>query len=1079
MKRSRRLEFSRAVEVKWICLFLAVAGAGFGDTPHKPVSVADQKAMVEQKAKAELLSLPLSFEANRGQTDRAVKFLSRGSGYALFLTADSAVFKLRSSRKGSSAAVVRMKLAGANSGAEIDGAEALPGTVNYFMGNDPNRWTTGIPTFGKVNYRQVYRGIDLVYYGTGRQLEYDFIVAPGSDPKQIALEFAGARPTFGADGDLLLTLDGAPLILRKPVVYQVEEKGNRSVVAASYKLNGDRVQFRLGKYDHKRALVIDPVLVYLTYLGGSLSSVVGNTTYGGNPTQSAVVDATGNVYVTGYTQSTDFPVLNAIQAANTANGYKGFITKLNPAGSQLVYSTYIGGSVFGDGTGTEPYAIAVDSSGNAYIAGFTNSPKFPATAGAYQTACGFVGTNGMSNCPGAQSAFLTKLSPTGGLVYSTFFGHSNETAVAVAVDSHGQAYIAGDTVDQCTALSGGNAVGPAVCFPTTANAVLPGSTFNTTLNPNNFNQGSAFISVFDAAGANLLYSSLFGGNGNQAQGNGHPTYGSGVAVDASGYFYLVGTTGSNQLPVTPGAFQTTYYGNPTPGFSTATRGFVAKFKPISSGASLLYTTYLGGTDPTQLAYQDFVAGIAADAAGNAYVSGNASYDFPVTAGAYDTTPCPYTLCENRNFLAKLNPTGSALVWATFVGNMTRPDLSAADTISPPRLDAQGNVYVSGNAGDNTEVPLLNPLQPANGFGGAYVTEYNPTASAINFSTVIYGPASNGGIFDRGVDVDAQGNMYVAGYTSQPSLPTTAGAFQTAINGTGTTDGFIAKIQPSASVPAITASGGVGSGASFQAGIVPNSWISIVGSNLSSQTDNWTNAVVNGALPTSLDGVKVSIGGLPAYIELHQPWTDQRAGSQRGDRQRIGHGNQFVGSQFTGHGCCAGVPAGLLPMGQLRRRDQSGLQPGRQERHFPRCDHRAGQARRYHHPLGNRFRPDDSLHTGRCRGAFRNHLQHGEPGDRHSRRRYGYRLGRCLGTRVGRAVSGSDHNSHHAGERRLPRRGDRRGRAVTFEHSHHGAAISPEHDQSGHTRHSRVGRKDLTGAAGANLTSGCPSTCCRT
>lgn len=332
----------------------------------------------------------------------------------------------------------------------------------------------------------------------------------------------------------------------------------------------------------------------------------------------------------------------------------------------------------------------------------------------------------------------------------------------------------------------------------------------------------------------------------------------------------MGTTGSNQLPVTPGAFQTTYYGNPTPGFSTATRGFVAKFKPISSGASLLYATYLGGTDPTQLAYQDFVAGIAADAAGNAYVSGNASYDFPVTAGAYDTTPCPYTLCENRNFLAKLNPTGSALVWATFVGNMTRPDLSAADTISPPRLDAQGNVYVSGNAGDNTEVPLLNPLQPANGFGGAYVTEYNPTASAINFSTVIYGPASNGGIFDRSVDVDAQGNMYVAGYTSQPSLPTTAGAFQTAINGTGTTDGFIAKIQPSASVPAITASGGVGSGASFQAGIVPNSWISIVGSNLSSQTDNWTNAVVNGALPTSLDGVKVSIGGLPAYIEFISP-----------------------------------------------------------------------------------------------------------------------------------------------------------------------------------------------------------------
>lgn len=153
----------------------------------------------------------------------------------------------------------------------------------------------------------------------------------------------------------------------------------------------------------------------------------------------------------------------------------------------------------------------------------------------------------------------------------------------------------------------------------------------------------------------------------------------------------MGTTGSNELPVTKGAFQTTYYGNPNPGYSTATRGFVAKFTPVKSGASLFYTTYLGGTDPTQLAYQDFVSGIAVDAAGDAYVSGNASYDFPVTAGAYDTAPCSYTLCENRNFLAKLNPAGSALVWATFVGNATNPTQSAADTISPPRLDSSGNV----------------------------------------------------------------------------------------------------------------------------------------------------------------------------------------------------------------------------------------------------------------------------------------------------------------------------------------------------------------------------------------------------
>jgi hypothetical protein len=210
-----------------------------------------------------------------------VKFLSRGNGYALFLTSDSAVFKLRSFRENSSSAVVRMKLAGANSEAKINGAQALAGTVNYFMGNDPSRWTTGVTTFGKVNYQQIYRGIDLVYYGTERQLEYDFIVAPNADPQQIALDFSGAKPTLGPDGDLVLTLDGSPLLFRKPVVYQVNERmgGKKEVVAASFKLTGDRVRFALGKYDHSRALVIDPVLNYLTYLGGSKTEQIGNTTY--------------------------------------------------------------------------------------------------------------------------------------------------------------------------------------------------------------------------------------------------------------------------------------------------------------------------------------------------------------------------------------------------------------------------------------------------------------------------------------------------------------------------------------------------------------------------------------------------------------------------------------------------------------------------------------------------------------------------------------------------------------------------------------------------------------------------------
>jgi uncharacterized protein (TIGR03437 family) len=843
-------------KAKWIFSILAVVSTGLSETPPKPAS---------------LLSLPLSFEANRGQTDPAVKFFSRGDGYALFLTPDSAVFKLRSGQGTSSPAVVRMKLVGANPHAEISGTQTLPGTVNYFMGNDPSRWTKGVSTFGRVNYQQPYPGIDLVYYGTQRQLEYDFIVSPGADPKQIALDFSGARPMLGPDGDLVLTLDGASLTFRKPVVYQTIA-GKKEMIAGAYKWSGDRVQFALGKYDHNRSLVIDPVLSYLTYLGGSNTDQVGNTTYSpsGNPTQGVAVDPTGNVYVTGYTVSTDFPVQNPIQGATTSTGSPtGFVTKLNSAGSQLIYSTYIGGDVLHGNSTTRPYAIAVDGSGNAYLTGLTSSPYFPVTPGAYQTVCGagpIAGQNGLANCPNAQSAFLTKLTPNGGLAYSTFFGPSNETAVAVAVDSRGQAYIAGNTTDSCASND------PSNCFPTTANAVLPGSTFNGSLHQGNNQQGSAFIAVFDAAGANLLYSSLFGGNGNSSMGNDHPTFASGVAVDSSGYFYLVGTTLSNQLPVTPGAFQTTFYGSPNPNVGTSSRGFVAKFNPVSSGASLFYTTYLGGFDKNQDGYQDVVAGIAADAAGNAYVSGNASYDFPVTGGANNTIPCPAAnRCQNRDFLAKLNPAGSALVWATFVGTGTSdPTQSSASTISPPRLDAGGNIYVSGITGNNSEYPLVNPLQPANAFGGAYVTMYDPTGSTIYFSTVIYDPKANGGVFNSGVDVDSQGNIYVAGYTSQPDLPTTAGAFRPSI--TGNFDGFIAKIGPPAIPPTPTitlvanAEGDVPT-------IAPNTWVEIKGSNLAPSGDSrtWQSTdFVNNQMPVQLDGVSATVNGQPAYVYYISP-----------------------------------------------------------------------------------------------------------------------------------------------------------------------------------------------------------------
>ena len=853
IRRSRRFDLSYLPVV-----LLIAAETGFAATPSQPAS-------------QQLSSLPLSFEANCGQTDPGVQFISRGAGYALFLTSDSAVFKLHSSRPYSASiastdSVARMKLAGANPHAQISGVGILPGTVNYLIGNDPHHWTSGAPVYSKVSYKQIYKGIDLIYYGTGRQLEYDFVVAPGADSRQIALEFPGAQPRLERDGSLALTVDGVRLGFRPPAVYQTVA-GKHHSIAGRYRLSGNRVQFALGNYDHSRALVIDPVLTYFSYLGGSnndfVSDAPGYYQFDIPPPQSVAADQAGNLYVTGFTASTDFPVQGAYQAQNRAapaNGtpYVAFVTKLDPTGSRLIYSTYLGGATVGP---TKAYAIAVDGSGSAYVTGSTQQVDFPVTSGAYQKLCGFV-INGQSNCGGgAQSAFLTKLSPDGAsLVYSTFFGPGQDTAYSVAIDSRGQAYIAGYSGDQCASND------PGACFPTTPSAVLPGSIFNGTLQNNTtFNQGSAFVAAFDAAGANLLYSTLYGGLGSTATGSdGRPgnngaTYGAGAAVDASGNFYLVGSSSSNQLPVTSGAFQrytTVPNGN-------LARGYVAKFSPVGSqgGSSLIYSTFLGGTDGPHDG-SDYIAGIAVDAAGDAYVTGTTrSYDFPVTIGV--PTSCNVTNgCQNTGFLAKINPAGSGLVWSTLVGATTNCCSGDVAILAPPRLDVAGNVYVSGRLTGATGFTLVNPLQPPSIFGGVFVSAYNPSGGAITFSTNFYSPATNGNIFPGGIDVDAQGNIYLAGYTTVTDLPVTSGAFKTAP--AGNYDVFVAKINTATPSPVVT-SGGIVPVYSSVSVVQPGEWVSIYGSNFASGVPLWA-----GNFPTSLGGASVTIDGKPAYLWYVSP-----------------------------------------------------------------------------------------------------------------------------------------------------------------------------------------------------------------
>jgi hypothetical protein len=692
--------------------------------------------------------LPLSFEANQGQSDAQVKYLARGRGYTLFLASTEAVlalarpagvaggpadgiqaaqvrgpaqFRAQAGLAITSSqfpggvtpaepAVLRMKLVGANTGARLEGVEELPGKSHYFIGNDPKKWRTNVPHYARVRYRNIYPGVDLVYYGNQRQLEHDFVVAPGADPHAIRLRFEGAEGfSVDAQGDLLLATADGGVRLQKPVVYQ-ERAGVHQAVAASYALQGkEQVGFELGAYDPSRALVIDPVFVYSTYLGGS----------GGDEGFGIAVDAESNAYVTGSTTSADFPTVNPLQPElGGPLSSDAFVAKLAPDGSSLVYSTYLGGSRLDIGVG-----IAVDAEGSAYLTGQTFSLDFP-TANALQPIC---------HCGLFTSdAFVTKLSPDGSaLVYSTFLGGSGlDGGSGIAVAADGSAYVTGGTFSRD--------------FPT-GNALQPD--FGGT--------SDAFIAKFAPDGSALLYSTYLGGSLDES--------GTGIAVDADGNAYVTGWTGSVDFP-TANPLQPSYGGGPFD-------AFVAKL--TSDGSALVYSTYLGGSD------DDLSAGIAIDAEGNAYVAGHtSSRDFP-TANALQPV---YGGGSSDGFVAKLAPDGSALVYSTYLGG------SGRDVGGPVAVDSEGNAYVTGQT-NSANFPTANALQPDYGGGlfDAFVAKLTADGSALAYSTYL-----GGSDFDRGLDiaVDEEGNAYVTGETFSRNFPT-AEPFQPDLQGLN--NAFVVKI----------------------------------------------------------------------------------------------------------------------------------------------------------------------------------------------------------------------------------------------------------------------------------------------
>jgi hypothetical protein len=640
-----------------------------------------------------------------------------------------------------------MKLVGANGAAKAFGGDELPGKSNYFIGNDPKKWRTNVPTYAKVRYKDVYPGIDLVYHGNQRQLEYDFVVAPGADPKVIQLAVAamspspngGLRPPLRVDanGDLVVATEGGEVRFHKPIVYQSAEDGvnrdsklqNRKLLDGHYLLTADnRIHFEILSYDKSKPLVIDPVLIYSTYLGGS----------GSEEAWAIAVDSSGNAYVAGATNSVDFPTMNPVQGMCrncTGGGANAFVTKLSATGSALVYSTYLGGTYPGDeglpGPGGDgAVSIAVDSSGSAYVAGWTYSTDFP-TVNAVQ-----------AFNAGLEDAFVAKLGPAGNaLVYSTYLGGSgNDLVSGIAADSSGNAYVAGYT----------------------------GSTDFPTLNPIQpaYAGGvwDAFVTKFSTTGA-LVYSTYLGGSGDDV--------GFGIAVDSSGNAYVAGATSSTNFP-TMNPLQAANAGN--------CDVFVAKLN--AAGSALVYSTYLGGSgnDGYIVNVGGLGVSIAVDSSGNAYVAGGTeSTDFPTV----NPIQPAYAGGSSDAFVAEINAAGSALVYSTYLGG------SGQDAAWAIAVDSSGNAYVAGYTG-STDFPTLNPIQPAfaGGVYDAFVAEINAGGSALVYSTYLGGTGYDYGF---GMAVDSAGNAYVAGYTTSTDFPT-MNPLQPAYAG-GNGDAFVAKLSP--------------------------------------------------------------------------------------------------------------------------------------------------------------------------------------------------------------------------------------------------------------------------------------------
>lgn len=737
---------TRRVSVKGslaVALFLLLTGAPTAEN-HGSAPATTTRTVQDSYGR-----LPLAFEANQGQTDGRAQFVSRGSGYTVFLTATEAIVSLQQTVVQNANRVLRWQFIGGNPSAKVEGIELLPGKSHYAIVSNPILRQANIPTYRRVRYQDMYPGIDVVFYGNQRQLEHDFVVAPGANPDSIELGFDGVdRLDVDAAGDLILTVGSDQIKLLAPNLYQ-DVTGTTRSVAGRYRLSGRsrHVTFEVGPYDRSRPLIIDPVLSYSTFIGDT----------GFDSGADIVVDAFGNSYVTGQTSSLLFPGARPLQKEG---GKDAFVTKLNATGSAILYSTFLGGSADDFGSG-----IAIDGAGNAYVVGGTASHDFQPvvqTPNSYQH---FYGGNG--------DAFLARLDGSGLLTYATWLGGGDlEVGLDIAVDAPGRVYVTGYTYsanfpkkNALQPVHGGSRDVFVTKFDLSQLAAPDHAVYSTFIGGNNLDDGvgiavdgagaahvagqtcsnnfphanlsaiqnahaglcDGFVAKINAAGSAIEYSTYLGGTGWDKS--------NGVAVDGSGAVYVAGETASTDFPdASASPIQNAHAGG-------SYDAFVVK---VDAGwSTLLYSMYLGGSG------DDFASAIAVDAATNAFVTGSTAsaagfpQDQPLQSGfgggTYDA------------FVSKIDAAGSALIYSTYLGG-SRNDFGGGMAV-----DSTGYAYVTGHTLSGN-FPTKDPIPGATGGPYAYVTSSGDNKFRIvNTATNAVVVALPGGNAPMGVSVSPDGS----------------------------------------------------------------------------------------------------------------------------------------------------------------------------------------------------------------------------------------------------------------------------------------------------------------------------------